>query len=144
MKKITLIFVVLTFVCNEFYSCSGSGNDKNVSTKNDPLDSAKIVTDSIKKIEDAKPKFLVIQGTNVNMRVEPNIKAVRIRQLTTGDTCEVIEKGNKDTVNDIIDFWYKIKRKTKEGWIFGEFTSLKLKEEKQNKSNIFIPAKKND
>ncbi len=146
MKKQKLFFhyLAILFIALLFAACSGSGKDKNAKSKNDSLDSIKIVADSIKKIEDAKPKFLIIQGTNVNLRVAPNLNAVRIRQFQTGDTCEVIEKGNKDTANDVIDFWYKVKRKTKEGWVFGALTSLKqsTKPDKQSKSKAFPLIKK--
>jgi SH3-like domain-containing protein len=113
-----------------FFSCSGKAK-KEKARLDDSLISAKRAADSIKKIELANPKILVIQGSNVNMRVDPSTNAVRIKQLKTGDTCEIVEKGKKDTVNDVVDFWYKIKRKTKEGWIFGEFTSIKLMEKKK-------------
>ena len=121
-------------------SCSGKKKDAEKS-KNDSLDSVKVVVDSLKKIEDAKPKMLVIVGTNVNLRVEPNLKAVRIRQLKTNDTCEILEKGKQETIDGTTDFWYKIKHKTKEGWIFGAFTSVKQKQETQEKPKTFTPKK---
>ena len=135
MKKIILHLAFMLFACSMFYSCSGVGKNGSNKTSNDSIDSVKIVADSIKKAEAAAPKYLVIQGTNVNLRVAPNLEAVRIRQFQTGDTCEIIEKGNKDTVNDDADFWYKVKRKNKEGWVFGAFTSLKqsAKPDKQKK-----------
>jgi hypothetical protein len=141
MKKNILFFSILGFFLAGymFTSCSGSGKQEST---NDTLDSAKVRADSLKKIEDAKPKFLVIKGTNVNLRVEPGIKAVRIKQLKTNDTCEVLEKSKLDTVNDVVDYWYKIKFKTKEGWVFGEFTSLKLQQEAQKKPAIFFKEKK--
>jgi len=127
MKKQKLFFHFLTIsvIAVIFAACSGSGKDGNNKTSNDSLDSVKTAVDSIKKAEAIVPKLLVIQGTNVNLRVAPNLNAVRIRQFQTGDTCEVIEKGNKETVNDVTDYWYKVKRKNKEGWLFGAFTSLK-------------------
>ena len=143
-QKLFLHFPAILIIAFLIASCSGSGKDNNAKLKNDSLDSTKIAADSIKKIEDAKPKFLIIQGTNVNLRVAPNLDAVRIRQFKTGDTCDVIEKGNRDTVNDVIDYWYKVTRKSKEGWVFGALTSLKqsAESEKQNKSKTFNLIKK--
>jgi hypothetical protein len=122
-----------------FTSCSGSGKQK---PKSDSLDSAKTVADSLIKIEAVVPKFLVIKGTNVNMRVDPGVKAKKIRQLKSNDTCAILEKGKLDSVGSSIDYWYKIKYKTKEGWVFGEFTSLKLQQEKNEKPKIFSLEKK--
>jgi hypothetical protein len=144
MKKRSSIFyfMAMAIIAFLFVHCSGGGKDKEKIAA-DSIARAKAVNDSLQKIEDAKPKFLVIQGSNVNLRVDPSLKAVRIKQLKTGDTCEILEKGKKDTVNDAIDFWYKISRKTKEGWVFGEFTSVKLKQEDPNKPKSFIPKKTN-
>lgn len=146
MKKQTFFFYYLAILIIAFIfaACSNSGKDGKNKTSNDSLDSAKIVADSIKKAEAIVPKLLVIQGTNVNLRVAPNLEAIRIRQFQTGDTCEVIEKGNKETVNDVTDYWYKVKRKGKEGWVYGAFTSLKQPAEpnKQNKPKTLTPVKK--
>jgi SH3-like domain-containing protein len=122
------IFCLLSIVF--FFSCSGKKKEREKIVA-DSLAHVKVIADSLKKIEEANPKFLVIRGSNVNLRVDPTLDALRIRQFKTGDTCEIIEKGKKDTVNDVIDFWYKVKRNSKEGWIFGEYTSLKLIKEKK-------------
>jgi hypothetical protein len=146
MKKQPLFphFITISVIAFLFAACSGSGKDAKIKKQNDSLDSIKIIVDSIKKAEAIVPKYLVIQGTNVNMRVEPNLNAVRIKQLKTGDTCFILEKGNKETIDDKTNFWYKIKRKNKEGWIFGAFTSLKLPAEpdKQKNSKISTTIKK--
>ncbi len=146
MKKQKLFFQypAILLIAILFAACSGSGKDAKIKKQNDSLDSIKIIVDSIKKVEAIIPKFLIIQGTNVNLRVAPNLNAIRIRQFQTGDTCEIIEKGNKETIDDNADFWYKVKRRNKEGWIFGAFTSLKQPAEpdKQNKSKTLTPVKK--
>lgn len=142
MKNIfSLLIITLLAAGISISGCSGKKKDTDKS-KNDSLDSVKVVVDSLKKIEDAKPKFLVINGTNVNLRVEPNLKAIRIRQLKTNDTCEILEKGKQETIDGTTDFWYKIRHKTKEGWIFGAFTSIKQAKETQEKSKTFTPQLK--
>lgn len=137
MKKQTLFFhyFAILFIVISIVACSGKSKEAREKAVTDSIARAKIVADSIKKAEAVVPKYLVIQGTNVNLRVAPNLNALRIRQFKTGDTCEVMEKGNKETINDVADYWYKIKRKTKEGWVFGAFTSLKqpAKSDKQEK-----------
>jgi len=132
------LLFVLSIMGYMFTSCSG-GAKKEV--KNDSLDSAKIAADSLKKIEDAKPKFLVIKGSNVNMRVDPGTEAKRIKQLKTNDTCEILEKSKLDTIGEIIDYWYKVRFKTKEGWVFGQFTSLKTPPGALKKPKIFFKEK---
>ena len=132
-----LLFVVS--IIGYMLSSCHSGAKKEV--KNDSLDSAKIVADSLKKIEDAKPKFLFIKGSNVNMRVDPGTEAKKIKQLKTNDTCEILEKSKLDTVGEIIDYWYKVRFKKKEGWVFGEFTSLKIPPEALKKPKVFFKEK---
>lgn len=133
---VAVVFFASAFLC----ACTGGDKKAEELRIADSLDSVKKVIDSLKKNEAAKPEFLVITGTNVNMRKAPDLKSIRIRQLKLNDTCPVIEKGKKDTINDVADYWYKIKSRTKEGWVFGAFTSAKIKEEKKDK-NIFFKKK---
>ena len=136
MKKQNPIsyFVVMILISAIVASCSGHKKEEREKAIADSIAKAQTAADSIKKIEEYFPKSLVIQGTNVNLRVDARLDAVRIKQLKTGDTCEVLEKGKKQTVEDKTDYWYKIRFKNKEGWIFGAFTSIRLQpvpEEKQ-------------
>lgn len=107
-----------------------SGTDESsLAAKNDSATAPKVKKDTL----------LIIKGTNVNLRVSPDLEAVRIRQLTTNDTCVILEKGKQDTINEAIDFWYKIRFKNKEGWVFGSFTSLKIpKKPAVNKNKTWI------
>jgi hypothetical protein len=141
MKKNIFFFSLPVMLLAGFMLASCSGGSKKNDSSTDTLDSAKVLADSLKKIADAKPKFLVIKGTNVNLRVDPGVKAKKIKQLKTNDTCEILEKSKLDTVGETVDYWYKIKFKTKEGWVYGEFTSLKMPKEAPKKSNIFFKEK---
>lgn len=136
--KIFFLLITIAIMGYMFTSCSGHGKKKSPS---DTLDSAKVLADSLKKIEDAKPKFLVIKGSNVNLRVDPGTEAKRIKQLKTNDTCEILEKSKLDTIGEIIDYWYKVRFKTKEGWVFGQFTSLKTPPGALKKPKIFFKEK---
>ncbi|HNW88621.1 MAG TPA: SH3 domain-containing protein [Bacteroidales bacterium] len=67
---------------------------------------------------------LIIKGNRVNIRTAPSTNASVIMQLNTGDVCEVLEKGNSENINGIVDYWYKINFNGKIGWVFGSFTNL--------------------
>lgn len=125
---------LLLLVSAVITSCSGNKKKEREKAINDSIARATIANDSIKKIEEYFPKQLVIQGTNVNLRVAPKLDAVIIKQLKPNDSCEVLEKGTKQTVTDKTDYWYRVRFKNKEGWVFGAFTSIRLPsatEEKQ-------------
>jgi hypothetical protein len=122
-------------------SCSGGDKSKEQKSASDSIDSLKAVADSIAWAQKSFPKSLIIKGTNVNMRVSPDLKAVRIKQLTTNDSCEVLEKGKLMTIDDQKDYWYRVKFKNKEGWVFGAFTSIKLVEKPESPKR-FTPIKK--
>jgi len=109
------------------YSCAGSHDNGKNKPATDTIDTTKHVKQAIPPpSQKQQNKFLVIKGSNVNLRVSPDLNAIRIKQLKTNDTCEIIEQGKKETINDALDYWYKVRFKHKEGWIFGAFTSLKL------------------
>ena len=121
MKNIKWVFYsFIIVILMGFISCGSNnkqGSDENSLPKKDSvIPKAKVDT------------MLVIKGTNVNLRVSPDLKALRIKQLTTNDTCKILEKGKQETINESTDFWYKVRFKNKEGWIFGAFTSLKVPE----------------
>lgn len=121
-----------------FVSCSGNSKKIREKAVADSIAREQVIADSVKKIEEQFPKSLVIQGTNINMRATPKLDAVIIKQLKTNDSCEVLEKGKKQTVMDKTDYWYKIKFRNKEGWVFGAFTSIKLLPEPEEKPKTGI------
>lgn len=65
---------------------------------------------------------LIVTGNQIWVRNKP-IDGEVVMKLDSGTVCEIIEKGQEQTVNGASDFWYKIKFKNKEGWIFGSQTS---------------------
>lgn len=146
MKKNPIsYFVVLLLISSVMAACSGNKKEEREKAVKDSIARVAAVNDSIKKIEEQFPKTLVIQGTNVNMRVAPKLDAIIIKQLKSNDTCEVLEKGKKQTVTDKTDYWYRVRFRNKEGWIFGAFTSIKLQpvpEEKQKSG--FVSQQKNN
>jgi hypothetical protein len=138
----SIIIFLITFL---IYSCSGSHDRNKNKTGNDTIDTTKQVKQNVpQQNPNAGKKTLIIKGTNVNLRVTPDLNAIRIKQLKTNDTCEILEQGKKETINDATDYWYKIRFKKWDGWIFGAFTSLKLPAEsgKQEKHEISNSDKK--
>ncbi len=146
LKLLNFSSTILLIIFLIFISCSGNSKEIREKAIADSIAREQVIADSVKKIEEQFPKYLVIQGTNVNMRTAPKLDAVIIKQLKTNDTCEVLEKGKKQTVTDKIDYWYKIKFRNKEGWVFGAFTSIKLQPEpvEKPKTGIMNRPKNNE
>lgn len=146
MKRLLyFLFAILLIIFLVFVSCSGNSKEIREKAIADSIACEQAIADSVKKIEEQFSKSLVIQGTNVNMRAAPKLDAVIIKQLKTNDTCDVMEKGKKQTVSDKTDYWYRIKFRNKEGWVFGAFTSIKLPpvpEEKPKTGIMSLPKNK--
>jgi hypothetical protein len=142
IKLLNFLSAILLILFLVFVSCSGNSKELREKAVADSIACVQAIADSLKKIEEQFPTSLVIQGTNVNLRVDAKLDAVKIKQLKTGDTCEVLEKGRKQTIDDKTDYWYKIKFKNKEGWIFGAFTSIKLPPEPEEKPKTGIISQK--
>lgn len=70
---------------------------------------------------------LIIEGKDIWIRDEPVTGDV-LMKLNTGDICEVLEKGKKVQVRDMLDHWYKINFNDTVGWVFGSQTNLKTGE----------------
>jgi len=128
MKRIIVsnLFLSLLVITVVFASCSGNNKEAREKVMADSIALVQLIADSIRKAEAYFPNILVVQGNNVNLRISPKLDAVRIKQLKTGDTCEVLEKGRKQTIDEKTDYWYRINFKNKEGWLFGAFTSIRL------------------
>jgi len=71
-----------------------------------------------------KAMQLTINGSKVNIRALPNLKASVMFQLNTGDVCVIIENGNWENINGNIDRWYKINYNGKIGWVYGSFVNI--------------------
>jgi len=55
--------------------------------------------------------------------IEPESKTIA-GFLSKGEKLTYISKGNVDTIDNIVDFWYQISWKDKKAWVFGSKTSL--------------------
>ncbi len=67
---------------------------------------------------------LIIEGKDIWVR-EKSFTGNVIMRLNSGDTCEIIEKGEEVQLKDMLDHWYKIKFNETIGWVFGSQTNLK-------------------
>ena len=65
-----------------------------------------------------------ITYVNAPLQDYPNGDILKI--VDTETKCQIIEKGKKDTISEVIDYWYKIKYRGSVGWIFGAYTTKKL------------------
>ena len=69
---------------------------------------------------------LIIKGNNIWIREYPKTGKV-LFTLDEGSICRVLQKGEKQTIRGLEDFWYKIEHKNKVGWLFGSQSSIRQK-----------------
>lgn len=112
-----MFVATLVFSCNNSSKTNQNNNDTNntVTNNNNNNNNTNIST--------SDNEVLTIIGNQIWIRSEP-ITGEVIFKLDDGTQCELIEKGEQQTINGIQDFWYKIKYDGQEGWVFGSQTSL--------------------
>jgi uncharacterized protein YgiM (DUF1202 family) len=71
---------------------------------------------------------LMITATNLNVRSEPDTEADNVVfQVTEGDVCDILERSSsKVEIRDMNDYWYKIEKDGRTGWVYGHYTSKSL------------------
>ncbi|MBN2892042.1 MAG: SH3 domain-containing protein [Bacteroidales bacterium] len=110
MKKLIYVLMILMV----FYSCKNKTNKEE--------DNSKINT--VQDIEsNPEVEYLSIVGDQIWVRSEPSTGDV-VLKLDNGTKCILLEKGEKQTIKGVTDFWYKIEYDGKEGWVFGSQTSV--------------------
>lgn len=123
-----LVFICFLMLTLTF--CSQKQADTSKQAHSDSVKNAE--NNSVpQEIKTKDPVELTIDGKDIWIRDKPKTGAV-IMKLNTGDKCEILEKGNSETIKDKTDFWYKIKFNEKEGWVFGSQTSLKQTTQTEN------------
>lgn len=75
---------------------------------------------------DLRDDQLMIMGDDVNVRSTPAVGENKLFKLNSGQVCDILEKGNQETVGGKTDHWYRISSGGKTGWVFGTFTSRAL------------------
>lgn len=114
MNKILGLFLIVTL----FFSCKNSSTNNNITQS----DSSQTVDNQQNNVDNAD--YLSIIGNQIWVRSEPQTGDV-VLKLDDGVQCEVLEKGQQQTINGVTDYWYKIKVNGQEGWVFGSQTSLR-------------------
>lgn len=67
---------------------------------------------------------LYITTEVLNVRSNPNsLDDNVIFQLEKGNICDILERGDFETIRENSSYWYRISHDGNEGWIFGYFTS---------------------
>lgn len=75
---------------------------------------------------------LIFVQKNVNVRASENTSSEILVLLKQFEEVNVLSRGKKDVINGITDYWYKVSyERGKSGYVFGEYTSLKLSGQKK-------------
>lgn len=70
---------------------------------------------------------LIIQGDVVNIRKAPNVQGEVVAKAKRFESLTVLQKAAQDVIGGVTDYWYRVQTSTgKVGYVFGNFTSLKL------------------
>jgi len=76
--------------------------------------------------------FHIVKAINdaITVYKNPNLKAKKTGTLKKGETIEAVHRsGIKTSVGKETDYWYLIKNKSIEGWVFG--SNIQMKEDKK-------------
>jgi len=122
MKQLVFYLSFIFIIC----SCSSNSPQKEIETAKaqdleSPHGSEKVQSES------SKPS-LTIEGNNIWVREAP-ITGNVVLKLNDGDVCSILEKGDKQFIRGIEDWWYKIEYRDTVGWVFGSQTSEKHSKE---------------
>lgn len=70
---------------------------------------------------------LMIQATNLNVRSNPSTEEENVVfKLNDGDVCTILEKGKREKIDEMNDYWYRISFNGQEGWLYGYHTSKRV------------------
>jgi len=86
------------------------------------------VKDVQPKNHGSKNQTAIVTDSLLSVRKSSSLKGSVIGSLKKGDTVEILQRGfSKVTINGLIDYWYKIRRRYDglEGWCFGGYLRLK-------------------
>lgn len=106
--KIILILLILGGILYFFNKTKKNNRESKIETKHIPN------------------KYLSTNNIKVELKKYPNLNSPTLLIITKNSSCIELEKGSIDTINNITDYWYKIKYNETIGWIFGSETSEKL------------------
>ncbi|RMG28835.1 MAG: hypothetical protein D6730_04940 [Bacteroidetes bacterium] len=69
---------------------------------------------------------LYITSSNVNLRALPRKDSGQVlRALDEGTICAVLDKGKREPIGNMDDYWYQVEYEGEKGWVYGYYTSKK-------------------
>ena len=84
----------------------------------------KTLADEIFDFSDDRSDKLFVTQANVWLYTQPDEEAGEgIQQLSENDVCIIIERGERVTIDEMDDYWYRVSYEGVEGWVFGYYTS---------------------
>jgi len=72
---------------------------------------------------------LFITQEGISLHSEPiDHRGKGIAELSEGDVCTVLDRGDRMVIEDMDDYWYHVRFEDLEGWVYGYFTSKRILE----------------
>lgn len=72
-----------------------------------------------------KSRYGVINSSHLRLREKPTLDARAITTLWRGNVLEIVSQGaEKETVEEKLDYWYRINYDGLQGWVFGAYIDL--------------------
>jgi SH3-like domain-containing protein len=97
------------------------------------IDTLKVAVDPnyVPPADEAPPAedklFITQRGTSLHS--EPiDYQNKGIAELSAGDVCTIIDRGERMAIEDMNDYWYHVRFEDLEGWVYGYFTSKRVLE----------------
>jgi Bacterial SH3 domain len=85
---------------------------------------------SIAPLPELPANQLYIMAAKVNVRSTPDNEADNVVfQVDQGNICNILERGDRIQIRELDDYWYKIEKDGREGWVYGAYTSKKIVKE---------------
>ncbi|MDX2285362.1 MAG: hypothetical protein NW241_14450 [Bacteroidia bacterium] len=48
-----------------------------------------------------------------------------LHRFSAGEVCYLLGRGSREPIGELSDYWYKVRTGSKEGWVYGYYTSLR-------------------
>ncbi len=80
----------------------------------------------------------VILTNYIRLRVTPDAEGVEITALGKRALVRVLDKGKRETVKGVTDFWYEIEARSSRGWLFGAHLAVYHTREEAEKAALSL------
>jgi uncharacterized protein YgiM (DUF1202 family) len=85
--------------------------------------------------DDVPASGIIIAQKNLNIRDRESTDGNKLGLLKQMEEVKVIQRGKKDIIDGIEDYWYQVSYAGKVGYVFGHYTNLKL----QGRKTVLLP-----